>query len=81
LGLLEGERMTIEPEGFVDTHTRSELQHRLNADKHKWQPLGIGDGQPPATDASNGAPGQAANATATETSPGAIPDIEVEVKE
>ena len=74
LGLLEGERMTIEPEGFVDTHTRSDLQHRLNADKHKWQPLGIGDGQ--GDDAPAGA-----SPTATETRPGAIPAIEVEVKE
>jgi lysine 2,3-aminomutase len=75
LGLLEGERMTIEPEGFGDTHHRSDLQHRLNADQHKWQPLGIGQpgqaGEPPAGN------GQ----TTTETSPGAIASIEVEAKE
>jgi lysine 2,3-aminomutase len=47
LGLLEGERMTIEPDGFANTHVRGEgHQHRLNADAHKWQPLGIGDGEP-----------------------------------
>jgi lysine 2,3-aminomutase len=45
LGLLEGERLTIEPEGFQATHVRGAAQqHRLNADAHKWQPLGIGDG-------------------------------------
>jgi lysine 2,3-aminomutase len=47
LGLLEGERMTIEPAGFAQTHVRGGgHQHRLNADTHKWQPLGIGEGQP-----------------------------------
>jgi lysine 2,3-aminomutase len=50
LGLLEGERLTIEPEGFAQTHTRgAEQLHRLKADPHKWQPLGIGapdNGQP-----------------------------------
>jgi lysine 2,3-aminomutase len=61
LGLLEGERMTIEPEGFASTHVRGEgQQHRLNTDAHKWQPLGIG-----------GAPavGGEDHATATETHP------------
>ena len=46
LGLLQGERMTIEPEGFSSTHVRGDgHQHRLNADQHKWQPLGIGAGE------------------------------------
>jgi len=46
-GLLEGERMTIEPAGFAQTHVRGDgHQHRLNADTHKWQPLGIGEGKP-----------------------------------
>ena len=45
LGLLEGERLAIEPEGFAETHTRGAQQaHRLKADPHKWQPLGIGEG-------------------------------------
>jgi lysine 2,3-aminomutase len=44
LDLLEGERMTIEPEGFVEAHQRGGQQHRLNVDAHKWQPLGIGMG-------------------------------------
>jgi lysine 2,3-aminomutase len=44
LGLLEGERMTIEPDGFAETHARGAEQiHRLKADPHKWQPLGIGE--------------------------------------
>ena len=44
LGLLEGERLTIEPEGFGATHVRGAGQHhRLNTDTHKWQPLGIGE--------------------------------------
>jgi lysine 2,3-aminomutase len=42
IGLLEGERMTIEPAGFRDTHLRGAQQHRLNVDESKWQPLGIG---------------------------------------
>lgn len=41
-GLLEGERMFIRPEGFEQTHRRGGGQHRLNADHHKWEPLGIG---------------------------------------
>jgi lysine 2,3-aminomutase len=54
VGMLEGERLTIEPAGFNETHLRGAEQHRLNADASKWQPLGIGtpdrpvlkDGQP-----------------------------------
>src|SRR3990172_4761576 len=47
LGLLEGERITIEPDGFADTHARgAEQVHRLKADPHKWQPLGIGEAKP-----------------------------------
>lgn len=43
-GLLEGERMTIEPQGFAETHLRgADETHRLKADPHKWQPLGIGE--------------------------------------
>ncbi|MEP7359858.1 MAG: hypothetical protein ABI847_21585, partial [Anaerolineales bacterium] len=61
LGLLEGERMTIEPEGFSSTHVRGEgQQHRLNTDAHKWQPLGIGGA--PAGEGED-------HATATETHP------------
>jgi lysine 2,3-aminomutase len=44
LGLLEGERMTIEPEGFDQTHARGGGEHRLRAGDiaQKWQPLGVG---------------------------------------
>ncbi len=43
LGLLEGERMTIEPAGFSETHARGGEEHRLRSgDASKWQPLGIG---------------------------------------
>ena len=42
LGLLEGERLTIEPADFSETHWRGAEPHRLNADPGKWQPLGIG---------------------------------------
>ena len=53
--------MTIEPEGFGATHVRgSGHQHRLKADAHKWQPLGIGDGRPltdtPAADNGDSVP-------------------------
>jgi lysine 2,3-aminomutase len=41
-GLLDGERMAIAPEGFDALHKRGESRHRLNDDRKKWQPLGIG---------------------------------------
>jgi lysine 2,3-aminomutase len=42
LGLLEGERMWIEPKGFEETHTRGNLEpHRLQ-DPSKWVPFGVG---------------------------------------
>jgi lysine 2,3-aminomutase len=47
LGLLEGQRMTIEPAGFEAVHLRGAHQHRLNADASKWQPLGIGTADRP----------------------------------
>jgi lysine 2,3-aminomutase len=54
LGLLEGERLTIEPADFEATHVRgSGHQHRLNADAHKWQPLGIGEAPAVAGDGSD----------------------------
>jgi lysine 2,3-aminomutase len=45
-GLLEGEEMTIKPEGFDELHNRGGGMHRLRADTTKWKPLGIGDGKP-----------------------------------
>jgi lysine 2,3-aminomutase len=44
-GLLEGEEMTIRPEGFDELHNRGGGMHRLRADTTKWKPLGIGDGK------------------------------------
>jgi lysine 2,3-aminomutase len=43
-GLLQGERMFIEPEGFSDTHARGGAEHRLRSGdlSQKWQPLGVG---------------------------------------
>jgi hypothetical protein len=47
LGLLQGERMWIEPKGFSELHTRGNIEaHRLQ-DPAKWVPFGVGaiDGQ------------------------------------
>jgi hypothetical protein len=42
LGLLEGERMWIEPKGFEDVHARGNTEaHRLQ-DPSKWVPFGVG---------------------------------------
>src|ERR1700752_3653859 len=42
LGLLEGERMWIEPKGFEEIHTRGNTTaHRLQ-DPSKWVPFGVG---------------------------------------
>src|SRR5947208_2597770 len=42
LGLLQGERMWIEPKGFEDVHTRGNTAaHRLQ-DPSKWVPFGVG---------------------------------------
>jgi lysine 2,3-aminomutase len=43
-GLLDGERMSIKPEGFDLLHTRGGEVHRLRQDGDKWKPLGIGPG-------------------------------------
>lgn len=44
LGLLQGEKMFIEPEGFDEVHARGGSEHRLRSGevKQKWQPLGVG---------------------------------------
>ena len=60
-GLLEGRRMSIEPEGFSEVHARGGAEHRLRSGdlSDKWQPLGIGalEGKklPPAADKENAA--------------------------
>jgi lysine 2,3-aminomutase len=42
LGLLEGERMWIEPKGFEEIHQRGNTEaHRLQ-DPSKWVPFGVG---------------------------------------
>jgi hypothetical protein len=42
LGLLEGERMWIEPKGFQEVHSRGNTEaHRLQ-DPSKWVPFGVG---------------------------------------
>jgi lysine 2,3-aminomutase len=48
LALLEGDRMTIEPEGFSNTHARGGSEHRLRSGElaKKWQPLGVGALEP-----------------------------------
>ncbi len=42
MGLLEGDSLSIKPEGFDELHNRGGGMHRLRADSHKWQALGIG---------------------------------------
>jgi lysine 2,3-aminomutase len=56
LALLEGERMTIEPEGFSLVHARGGLEHRLRSGDiaKKWQPLGVGVIDPAPTMLSDG---------------------------
>ncbi len=44
-GLLDGEKMSIQPEGFDQIHLRGGASHRLRARGEKWKPLGIGDGK------------------------------------
>jgi lysine 2,3-aminomutase len=44
-GMLDGEQMFIKPEGFDELHNRGGGVHRLRADRHKWNPLGIGPGE------------------------------------
>jgi lysine 2,3-aminomutase len=45
-GLLEGDRMSIQPVGFEEIHERGGFQHRLK-EADKWKPLGIGAGAEP----------------------------------
>jgi len=43
-GLLDGEKMSIQPEGFDEIHLRGGAAHRLRSSTDKWKPLGIGSG-------------------------------------
>jgi lysine 2,3-aminomutase len=45
-GLLEGESLSIKPEGFDGLHGRGGGKHRLRADDNKWKALGIGSDEP-----------------------------------
>ncbi|MCJ7621921.1 MAG: lysine 2,3-aminomutase [Anaerolineaceae bacterium] len=45
ISLLEGEKMSIKPEGFDLIHGRGGGMHRLREDSSKWIPLGIGEGE------------------------------------
>jgi len=42
-GLLEGRISALKPEGFDEIHRRDGIQHRLNADEHKWQRFHMGE--------------------------------------
>jgi len=42
LGLLEGERMWIEPKGFEELHTRGNSERHRLQDPSKWVPFGVG---------------------------------------
>ncbi len=44
-GLLEGEAMSLKPEGFDALHIRGGKMHRLRENAEKWIPRGIGDGK------------------------------------
>jgi len=44
-GMLDGDELSIKPEGFDMLHNRGGSEHRLRADHDKWKPLGIGDGE------------------------------------
>ena len=44
-GLLDGQAMSIKPEGFDQLHLRGGEIHRLREKKDKWVPRGIGDGK------------------------------------
>jgi lysine 2,3-aminomutase len=83
LGLLEGERMWIEPKGFEEVHTRGVTEaHRLQ-DPSKWVPFGVGAiegqaGRPlpvlEAGPASNGTPdGNGSNGPIGAKAPGSYP--------
>ena len=44
-GLLEGEAMSLKPEGFDALHIRGGKMHRLRENTEKWIPRGIGEGK------------------------------------
>jgi lysine 2,3-aminomutase len=40
-GLLEGNQLSIKPEGFDEAHQRGGIKHRLNQDESKWTPFHV----------------------------------------
>lgn len=55
LGLLEGAKIAIEPEGFDQTHARGGAKHRLRSEsKDKWKPFGIGSETSPVMEVERG---------------------------
>jgi lysine 2,3-aminomutase len=56
-GLLDGERLAIEPQDWAEVHGRGGGEHRLNRDAGKWNPRGIG-AEPPSGGADRPDPGQ-----------------------
>lgn len=55
LGLLEGSKLAIEPEGFDQTHARGGATHRLRSDSNdKWKPHGIGSETNPVMEVEHG---------------------------
>jgi lysine 2,3-aminomutase len=69
-GLLQGHRMSIEPEGFSEVHSRGGLEHRLRSGEtaRKWQPLGVGSIDPKPAQLSESAEG---NGSGSEEEPAA----------
>jgi lysine 2,3-aminomutase len=43
--LLDGQAMSIKPEGFDQLRSRGDTRHRLREGREKWSPLGIGPGE------------------------------------
>ena len=72
-GLLEGRRMSIEPQGFADVHARGGAEHRLRSGDltQKWQPLGIGalESEEPSGDAEDSSKALPAGSEETEKQP------------
>ena len=71
LGLLEGERMWIEPRGFQEVHSRGNTEaHRLQ-DPSKWVPFGVGaiEGTAVGGPARAGEPGEEFGAPGEEPRP------------
>jgi hypothetical protein len=72
-GLLQGDRMWIEPRGFEEIHTRgADDQHRLK-DPSKWVPYGVGAIEGQAAEAPRRLPVLGASVAAPEANGNAKP--------